>query len=139
MGEPLLENLLPKQKRATALKEELSRSLSWVITPKLSYPLIRILFFYKNLCYKQSIDENLNKKVITGFWCKGINAGNLSTIASEIRWGMTIPTLTTDALQRARLSICKGSMLASDCYNWIALWLPGKYGEKESMVKKWLS
>ena len=74
MEEFNLKDLFVRQKRLVSQKEELAKSSSRVITLKLSYPLIRILFFYKNLCYKRSVDENLNKKVRIGFWCKWLNS-----------------------------------------------------------------
>ena len=70
MEKPLLENLLTRQRKLTALKEELSKDSSWIIASKLSYSLAQTLFFNKNLCYKQPIDEKLNKNIRRGFWCK---------------------------------------------------------------------
>ena len=70
MEEFNLRDLFVRQKGLVGQKEELAKSSLRVITHKLSYPLIWILFFNKKLCYKRSIDENSNKRVTMGFWCK---------------------------------------------------------------------
>ena len=70
MTEFFLKNLFIGTRKLVGLKGELSKSSPRVIIPKSSYPLIRVLFFNKKLCYKRSIDENLDRKVTIGFWCK---------------------------------------------------------------------
>ena len=74
MKEFNLKDLFVRQKRLIGQKEELAKCSSRVITLKLSYPLFRMPFFSKKLNYKRSIDENLNKKVRVGFWCKWLNS-----------------------------------------------------------------
>jgi len=49
MEEPLLENLLIRQRIVATLKEELSRSSSWVIILILLFLLIQTLFFNNSI------------------------------------------------------------------------------------------
>ena len=74
MEEFNLKDLFVRQKRLVGLKEELSKCSSWVVTLKSSYLLFRMPFFNKKLYRKRSIDENLDKKVAIGFWCKWLNS-----------------------------------------------------------------
>ncbi len=72
MTELLLEDLFVWQMKLNRQKEEFSRSLSQIITPRLSYSLVQILFFIDNDYCKRFLEDALDKKVETktGSWYK---------------------------------------------------------------------
>ncbi|NIA04249.1 MAG: hypothetical protein GWP09_02760 [Nitrospiraceae bacterium] len=90
------------------------------------------MFPNKKLNYKRLVAENLNKKAITGFWCKGINAGNLFIIAgtkgcmaisymhSHYERSLAPVTISYFSLRKQRkrdCHTCRGGMFAMTCYN----------------------